>query len=63
MLAAVVSGILAGVLPWIRGNHHGIERFFPVAVIGSLMALSVLSACVSVFVARRSKEHAHQHPA
>jgi len=63
MLAAVVSGILAGVLPWIRGNHHGIERFFPVVVIGSLMALSVLSACVSVFVARRSKEHAHQHPA
>ncbi len=51
-LAVVVSGLLAGVLPWILGNHNGIERFFPVAVIGSLTGLSALTASVSVLAAR-----------
>lgn len=56
ILAAVVSGLLAGVLPWILGNQNGIERFLPVAVIGSLTVLSALSAFVSLPVARWFKK-------
>jgi hypothetical protein len=54
-LVAMVSGLLAGALPWILGNQNGIERFLPLAVIGSLTVLSAVSACVSLSVARWSR--------
>jgi hypothetical protein len=51
-LVAVVSGLLAGALPWFLTTQHSIERFLPVAVIGGLSLLSALSACVSQSVSR-----------
>lgn len=51
-LMAVVSGLLAGALPWILGNQNGVERFLPVAVIGTLSALGALSAVASLPIAR-----------
>ena len=55
--AAVVSGVLAGVVPWILGNQNRSERFLPLAVIGALSLMSALSALVSPSIARWSKPH------
>jgi hypothetical protein len=57
ILAAVVSGLLVGAPLWFLATQNSIERFLPVAVIGGLTALSALSACVSLAVARSSKKH------
>jgi hypothetical protein len=51
-LAAVVSGLLAGVLPYILGSRNDSERFVPLVVIGGLTGLSAASALVSVQAAR-----------
>ncbi|HYN09715.1 MAG TPA: hypothetical protein VES67_20200 [Vicinamibacterales bacterium] len=50
-LAAVVSGLL------FLTTQNSIERFLPLAFIGGLTALSALSACVSLAIARSSKTH------
>jgi hypothetical protein len=57
ILAAVVSGVPAGVLPWIVGNQNTSQRFLPVAVMAVLSVLSALSAFVSVLVARWARGH------
>jgi hypothetical protein len=54
ILVAVITGLLAGVLPWILTTGDRLERFMPVAVIVTLSALGALSALVSSTFARRA---------
>lgn len=57
ILAAAVSGLLASAVPWLLTTQNSVERYLPVAVIGVVTAMSALSACVSLAVARSSKKH------
>lgn len=50
--AAVGSGLLAGVVPWILSTQNGIERFLPVAIITGLSVIGALSGFLSRPVAR-----------
>jgi hypothetical protein len=56
-LAAGVTGLLSGVLPWIVTARNSVDALLPVAIIGGLSGLSAVSAFLSPPIARWLRTH------